>query len=67
MTVGERIEGALVALTSLDVLMSDLTGHVVDVRRLDPGIGAMSRSDHEAAAIIAALEAAGDDPEGHAF
>jgi len=56
-----------VALTSLDVLMSDLTGHVVDVRRLDPGIGAMSRSDHEAAAIIAALEAAGDDPEGHAF
>ena len=56
-----------VALTSLDVLMSDLTGHVVDVRRLDPGIGAMSRSDHEAAAIIAALEAASDDPEGHAF
>lgn len=55
-----------VALTSLDVLMSNLTGHVVDVRRLDPGLGAMSRSDHEAAALIAALEAV-DDPEENGF
>ena len=56
-----------VALTSLDVLLSDLTGNVVDVRRLDPGAGAMSRTDREAAAIMAALEAAGGDPDAHAF
>lgn len=56
-----------VALTSLDVLLSNLTGNVVDVRRLDPGVGAMSRSDREAAAILAALEAAGGDAEAHGF
>jgi ribitol-5-phosphate 2-dehydrogenase (NADP+) / D-ribitol-5-phosphate cytidylyltransferase len=56
-----------VALTSLDVLLSQLTGNVIDVRRLEPGIGAMSRSNREAAAIVAALEAAGGDLADNEF
>ncbi len=56
-----------VALTSLDVLLSDLTGNVVDVRRLEPAVGARSRTDREAAAIVAALEAAENNTEADAF
>ncbi|MEU0490619.1 bifunctional cytidylyltransferase/SDR family oxidoreductase [Nocardiopsis sp. NPDC006139] len=38
---GTLLSAEKVAVTSLDVLLSDLTGHVVDVRREDlPGIGA---------------------------
>ncbi|MFL1379668.1 MULTISPECIES: SDR family NAD(P)-dependent oxidoreductase [unclassified Nocardiopsis] len=38
---GTLLSAEKVATTSLDVLLSDLTGHVVDVRREDlPGIGA---------------------------
>lgn len=45
-----------VALTSLDVLVSRLTGQVIDVRRITPGGGAArSRSEREAALIAAAL------------
>lgn len=48
-----------VALTSIDVLISDLTGHVIDVRRHEPpGAGALSRSDGEVERIGAALAAA---------
>ncbi len=60
---GEEPEGSLlsaraVALTSIDVLMSDLTGHVIDVRRLDPGERPMSRTELEASRIAEALAAA---------
>jgi 2-C-methyl-D-erythritol 4-phosphate cytidylyltransferase len=44
-----------VALTSLDVLLSEVTGHVVDVRRIDPGGGSLSRPAHDAERIAAAL------------
>lgn len=50
-----------VALTSIDVLLSQLTGHVIDVRRLEPGKGSMSRSAREADRIAEALMQAGED------
>ena len=50
-----------VALTAIDVLLSDLTGHVIDVRRIEPDGGARSRTELEARGIAAALSAAGTD------
>lgn len=47
-----------VALTSIDVLLSDLTGHVIDVRREDVVAGGRSRSMLEASQIAAVLTAA---------
>lgn len=45
-----------VALTSIDVLLSDLTGHVIDVRRLDPTDGGpRSRTPDEVEVIAAAV------------
>lgn len=44
-----------VALTSLDVLLSSLTGHIIDVRRVEPAETGMSRTELEAARIAAAL------------
>ena len=44
-----------VALTSNELKMSDLTGHVIDVRRVEPGAHAMSRTELEASRIAAAL------------
>ncbi|MEV6685363.1 bifunctional cytidylyltransferase/SDR family oxidoreductase [Streptomyces sp. NPDC051130] len=38
-----------VALTSLDVLLSEMTGHVIDVRKQDPTTNAAQRSAFEAA------------------
>jgi 2-C-methyl-D-erythritol 4-phosphate cytidylyltransferase len=57
---GEEPEGSLlsskaVALTTLDVLLSNLTGHVIDVRREEPGAIGMSRSASEATRIAEAL------------
>jgi 2-C-methyl-D-erythritol 4-phosphate cytidylyltransferase len=54
---GSLLSSKAVALTSIDVLLSDLTGHVVDVRRLD-GAGGMSRTELEAMRIQEALAAA---------
>ncbi len=57
---GKEPEGSLlsskaVALTTLDVLLSNLTGHVIDVRREEPGSIGMSRSAGEASKIAEAL------------
>ncbi|GAB3111195.1 bifunctional cytidylyltransferase/SDR family oxidoreductase [Streptomyces calidiresistens] len=51
-----------VAHTSLDVLLSDLTGHVIDVRRQDPtaGAGAAGTFEHALAAALDAGAAAED-------
>ncbi|KJY46853.1 hypothetical protein VR46_06730 [Streptomyces sp. NRRL S-444] len=38
-----------VALTSLDVLLSEMTGHVIDVRKQDPTTTPAQRSGFEAA------------------
>lgn len=51
---GSLLSSKAVALTSLDVLLSDLTGHVVDVRRID-GVGGMSRTELEAMRIAEAM------------
>ena len=51
---GSLLSSAAVALTSIDVILSELTGHVVDVRRVTSESG-LSRSDLEAAQIAAAL------------
>ena len=48
-----------VALTSIDVLLSDITGQVIDVRRqTPPGSGVRARTAGEAERVSAALEAA---------
>jgi 2-C-methyl-D-erythritol 4-phosphate cytidylyltransferase len=63
---GKEPEGSLlssraVALTTIDVLLSSLTGHVIDVRREEPGHVGMSRSELEATRIAEALEEVGTD------
>jgi 2-C-methyl-D-erythritol 4-phosphate cytidylyltransferase len=46
---GTLLSSRVVALTSIDVLLSDLTGQVIDVRRVDPITGGgPTRSDEEA-------------------
>ena len=65
---GQEPEGSLlssraVALTTIDVLLSSLTGHVIDVRREEPGRVGMSRSELEAVRIAKALEGVGADGE----
>lgn len=52
---GTLLSSKAVALTTIDVLLSDLTGHVIDVRREEPGAIGMSRSAGEAARIAEAL------------
>jgi 2-C-methyl-D-erythritol 4-phosphate cytidylyltransferase len=53
-----------VALTSIDVLLSDITGQVIDVRRqTPPGAGAPTRTAGEAERISAALAAEDQDDE----
>lgn len=66
---GKEPEGSLlsskaVALTTVDVLLSSLTGHVIDVRREEPGHVGMSRSELEARRIAEALAEAGTNAEG---
>ncbi|MFF3907048.1 SDR family NAD(P)-dependent oxidoreductase [Streptomyces sp. NPDC001848] len=46
---GTLLSSEAVAHTSLDVLVSELTGHVIDVRRQDPTAGAGRASGFEAA------------------
>lgn len=46
---GSLLSSEAVARTSLDVLLSDLTGHVVDVRQQDPTAAAGRASDFEQA------------------
>ena len=60
---GSLLSSQAVALTSIDVLVSPLTGHVIDVRRAEPRGTGMSRSAQEAALIAEAIAqtAQGDD------
>jgi 2-C-methyl-D-erythritol 4-phosphate cytidylyltransferase len=63
---GKEPEGSLlssraVALTTIDVLLSTLTGHVIDVRREEPGHTGLSRSELEATRIAEALAEAGSE------
>ena len=60
---GSLLSSKAVALTSIDVLLSDLTGHVIDVRRVEPGDHAMSRTELEASRIAAALVEAESGPD----
>lgn len=53
------LSAAAVARSTLDVMVSDLTGQIVDVRRVTPGQGG-STTEQEAALISAALS---DDDE----
>jgi 2-C-methyl-D-erythritol 4-phosphate cytidylyltransferase len=54
-----------VALTSIDVLVSDVTGQVIDVRRQNPpGSGARTRTAGEAERISAALTEQDDEESG---
>jgi 2-C-methyl-D-erythritol 4-phosphate cytidylyltransferase len=52
---GSLLSSEAVARTSLDVLVSGLTGHVIDVRQQDPTRGAASASgfEHALAAVLA--------------
>jgi 2-C-methyl-D-erythritol 4-phosphate cytidylyltransferase len=52
------LSAAVVARSTLDVLVSDLTGQVVDVRRIMPTLGHSSATEHEARIISAALSEA---------
>ena len=54
---GSLLSSQAVALTSIDVLLSNLTGHIVDVRR-EEAAGGLSRTELEAMRIQAALAAA---------
>lgn len=57
------LSAAAVARSSLDVMVSSLTGQVVDVRRVMPGSAAASSTQREASLIEAALaEADGSEP-----
>ncbi|MFD7435691.1 SDR family NAD(P)-dependent oxidoreductase [Streptomyces sp. NPDC059861] len=46
---GSLLSSEAVARTSLDVLLSELTGHVIDVRQQDPTAGAVTASGFEQA------------------
>jgi len=51
---GSLLSSEAVARTSLDVLLSALTGHVIDVRQQDPTKGAgASGFEHALAAVLA--------------
>jgi 2-C-methyl-D-erythritol 4-phosphate cytidylyltransferase len=66
---GEEPEGSLlssdaVARTSLDVLVSELTGQVIDVRRLDPSrIAAAGAEESDSDRVAAALAGVEDEAE----
>jgi len=50
---GSLLSSRAVALTTLDVLLSGLTGHVIDVRREEPAGTGMSRSASDAERVAA--------------
>ncbi|MEA5116741.1 MAG: bifunctional cytidylyltransferase/SDR family oxidoreductase [Propionicimonas sp.] len=52
---GTLLSSQAVALTTIDVLLSSLTGQVIDVRREEPGHAGMSRSAGDANLIAEAL------------
>ncbi|MEW2545240.1 bifunctional cytidylyltransferase/SDR family oxidoreductase [Streptomyces sp. NPDC047002] len=56
---GSLLSSEAVARTSLDVLLSELTGHVIDVRQQDPTRGASEASGFEQA-LAAVLDRHGD-------
>ena len=60
---GSLLSSGAVALTTIDVMLSSLTGHVIDVRREDPGHVGMSRSELEARRIAEALAEVGTEGE----
>lgn len=66
---GEEPKGSLlssraVALTTIDVLLSSLTGQVIDVRSEEPAKVGMSRSEREAQRIAEAMAAVGTETIG---
>jgi 2-C-methyl-D-erythritol 4-phosphate cytidylyltransferase len=74
---GTLLSSMAVALTSIDVLVSDLTGHVIDVRLIDPltggkgngqqpGLPAASRAGAEAGLVAAGAEAGLVPPKAEA-
>ena len=63
---GSLLSSPAVALTSVDVLLSGLSGEVVDVRRIEPGATGRSRTTRDAENIAAALAAAESDAEDEA-
>ncbi|MFD6419836.1 D-ribitol-5-phosphate cytidylyltransferase [Streptomyces sp. NPDC060194] len=56
---GSLLSSEAVARTSLDVLLSEMTGHVIDVRQQDPTAGAAAASGFEAA-LASVLDRQGD-------
>lgn len=61
---GTLLSARAVALTTIDVLLSNLTGHVIDVRREEPGNVGLSRSEREAQRIAEALAEVGTEAVG---
>lgn len=60
---GSLLSSQAVALTSVDVLLSHLSGEVVDVRRVEPTQTGRSRTARDAENIAAALAEAEQDAE----
>jgi 2-C-methyl-D-erythritol 4-phosphate cytidylyltransferase len=54
---GSLLSSKVVALTTLDVMLSDLTGQVIDVRRVESGSDGLSRTENEVSRIAAWLTA----------
>ncbi len=52
---GTLLSSKVVALTALDVLLSDFSGRVIDVRRVEPKEGSMTRSVADVDAVLNAL------------
>jgi 2-C-methyl-D-erythritol 4-phosphate cytidylyltransferase len=59
------LSSSAVALTSVDVLVSRMTGQVIDVRRVEPQGAGITRTEREAARIAAALAAAEAPDDTH--
>ncbi|MFD3544898.1 SDR family NAD(P)-dependent oxidoreductase [Streptomyces sp. NPDC058655] len=57
---GSLLTSESVALSSLDVLLSEMTGHVIDVRKQDPTSSPAQRSAFEAALASVLTQTAGE-------
>ena len=64
---GSLLASSAVALTAVDVLLSRLSGEVVDVRRIEPGATGRSRTAREAEHIAAVLAQAETDAANEAI
>ncbi|MDR1237395.1 MAG: bifunctional cytidylyltransferase/SDR family oxidoreductase, partial [Propionibacteriaceae bacterium] len=52
---GTLLSSKVVALTTIDVMLSELTGQVIDVRRVEPDQTGLSRNENEVSRIAAWL------------